>query len=194
MPFALASSANSRFQLSKPAAELPHWAALALLARQPNTAIAAHAAAAIFLPLIEFSLEWLNVAAAARVREPGGPHLKATFPGRSGISDRPPSQAVRPPGSDRWWTGRTSAGSPPDAQNTVYQSRSSPVIRRDSETREPDVRLIGMHIRAVNDTARCLPGLRSEIMAERDVTETSTRLAGRGRSEFYRPINTPASC
>ena len=36
MPFALASWANSLFQVSKPAAELPHWAASARAFRQAS--------------------------------------------------------------------------------------------------------------------------------------------------------------
>src|SRR5450631_1100420 len=42
-PFALASSANSRFQASKPAAVLPHCAASAVAPRHANTANAARA-------------------------------------------------------------------------------------------------------------------------------------------------------
>src|ERR1700733_9977755 len=46
IPFALASSANSRFQASKPAGPLPHWAASALVPKHTSTAMAAKTLAA----------------------------------------------------------------------------------------------------------------------------------------------------
>src|ERR1700733_6228819 len=46
IPLALASSANSRFQASKPAGPLPHWAAFALVPRQTSTAMIAKILAA----------------------------------------------------------------------------------------------------------------------------------------------------
>src|SRR3984885_16071379 len=46
IPLALASSANSRFQASKPAGPLPHWAAFALVPRHTSTAMIAKILAA----------------------------------------------------------------------------------------------------------------------------------------------------
>src|SRR5215211_3538208 len=52
MPLARASSANCLFQASKPAAVLPHWAALAVVAMHPSAAKAATATILNCLPLI----------------------------------------------------------------------------------------------------------------------------------------------
>src|SRR5215217_7102777 len=52
MPLARASSANCLFQESKPAAVLPHWAALAVVAMHPSAAKAATATILNCLPVI----------------------------------------------------------------------------------------------------------------------------------------------
>src|SRR4051812_44047423 len=113
MPFALASSANSRFHVSNPAGELPHCAASAPVARQASIAIAAHPAA-ISLPLIKPSVDLdFKLQTVAQYPELMRLHPKAAFPHRCEISDRPPSRSARSLPSDRWWIGRTGAGSPP---------------------------------------------------------------------------------
>src|SRR6266700_4272656 len=52
MPCALASSPNARFQVSKPAGPLPHWAASAVAPMPVSTAKAATIAIARSLPLV----------------------------------------------------------------------------------------------------------------------------------------------
>src|ERR1700730_7762407 len=52
MPFALASWANSPFQVSKPPGPLPHCAASAVALRHTSTATAANVTVISFLPLV----------------------------------------------------------------------------------------------------------------------------------------------